>query len=122
MRRWIGLWTAAVAALHFVAAFAIYPAAIPAAAAFAFNGSIPPKTIESEAFWFVAFAPILLLVGLLVDRFERRGERLGWLVPSVLAVTLVGLIVPMPETGAWLLVPAAIALFVREHRLSRRAE
>ena len=120
MRRWIGLSIAAVALLHPAATFAIYPVGIAVAASYTLSGSIPPASIESEAFWFAMFAPFLFLFGVMVDRAERGGTSLGWLVVLVFSLSLVALIAPMPATGAWLLVPAGVGMWVRELRLARR--
>ena len=115
--RWIGRSIMAIAALHFFAAFLIYPTGVLEAFGYSLAGSIPPLTVASEAYWFLFFAFPALMVGLLIDKAEMRGVPVGIAVPVVMLVMLATMLIPMPENGAWLLVPPAVALFMRERRL-----
>ena len=64
--RWIGRSIMAIAALHFVAAFFLYPTGLLEALGYSLAGSIPPFTVASEAYWFLFFAFPALMVGLLI--------------------------------------------------------
>ncbi|MEM6267225.1 MAG: DUF6463 family protein [Pseudomonadota bacterium] len=112
-KRWIGRWIIAVSVLHFAAAFALYPAGLTDALGYAGSGSIPPETLASEAYWFFFFAPLLSIVGALVDTLEARQEPIGLAIPIALGLTTAAMLVPMPENGMWLMIIPIIAMLLR---------
>ncbi len=115
---WIGYWIFAVGALHFLLGFIFYERAWQAIWAKGVVASIDDYNLTATAFWFAAVGPLLMLLGALVAWAERNGYRLpSWLGWSM-AVLLVLLIIPMPVTGAWLLVPPVLALLFRGHSSS----
>ena len=114
--RWIGRWIIGVGLLHLIAGLFIFRDAWAVVVDRGIVGGVSDFDSTATAFWFAALGPALLIVGGLVDHFEKVGDRppawLGW---AMLAL-VVCLIVPMPATGAWLIVPPTIALITREHR------
>jgi hypothetical protein len=112
-RAWAGKWIAAVGLLHFAAGFLLYADAWRIIAGRGVVASINDHDATGTAFWFAAAGPLLMILGALVDWVERSElatpRWLGW----ALLALLVMLIVPMPTTGAWLLVPPALALLLR---------
>ena len=115
-RAWIGKWVAAVGILHFAAGFLIYSKAWRTISERGLVASIKDHDPTATAFWFAAAAPLLILFGGLIDWAERRGDQLprwlGWGMLTLVAL----LILPMPLTGAWLLVPPTLALLLRRGR------
>jgi hypothetical protein len=110
---WAGKWILAVGALHFAVGFLIYADGWRDIADAGVVASVKDHDRTATAFWFAAAGPLLMIVGGLIDWIERGGREaprwLGW----ALAATLVGLILPMPITGAWLLLPPVVALLLR---------
>ena len=115
--RWIGRWIALVGLLHLVVGFFIFKDAWAVVVDRGIVAGVSDFDSTATAFWFAALGPAMMIVGGLVDHFEKVGDRppswLGWAMTAL----LVALIVPMPETGAWLWVPPTIALLVRSQRL-----
>lgn len=110
---WIGKWIASVGLLHFIAGFLIYADAWRTIAGRGFVASINDFDQTATAFWFAAVGPLLMILGALIDWIERNGDApprwLGWAMLALLVL----FIVPMPMTGAWLLLPPTIALLLR---------
>ncbi len=117
-RAWIGKWLAAVGALHFAAGFLIYSTAWTEIFSNGAVASVDDHSRSATAFWFAALGPAVMMFGALVDWVERSGQALPrWLGPA-LALFSIALILPMPVTGAWLLLPPSIALILRSRRRS----
>jgi len=111
-RAWAGKWIAAVGLLHLVAGFLLYPDAWATIRDRGIIASINDHDPTATAFWFMAAAPLLIILGFLIDWAEKRGgppRWLGW----ALVVLLIVMIVPMPMTGAWLVVPPTLGLLLR---------
>jgi len=115
-RRWIGRWIAIIGLIHFVLGFFIYQEAWAQIAGRGIVASVRDYDRSATAFWFAAFAPPTMIIGGLVDHFEKLGDQLPSWLGWGMAALVVALIVPMPMTGAWLLVPPTLALLVRSRR------
>jgi hypothetical protein len=75
------------------------------------HGFVPDFRREA-AFWFVLYGPVLVMLGQITGRADRRLARvIGW---NLLVTGLAGVVV-MPVSGFWLLIGAA-ALLLRPAR------
>lgn len=115
-RRWVGRWIVAVGLLHAIGAFLIYPAPLREMAGAGLIATADDYSLRATAYWFFAFAPVLAVLGLLVDAMEARRVPVPFGAALLLFLTLIGMVAVMPATGAWLLFPPAIALLLRASR------
>ena len=115
-RRWIGRWFIAVALLHGIAAFFIYARPLGAMAAAGVLATADDYSPRAAAYWFLAFAPMLAVTGVLIDAMEARRIPVPRIAALLLLLTLAGMVAVMPANGAWLLFPPVIALLLRRHR------
>jgi hypothetical protein len=115
-RRWIGRWFVAVALLHGIAAFFLYGAPLQEMAAAGLIATADDYSTRAVAYWFLAFAPALAVMGLLIDAMEARHLPVPRSAAFLLLLTLIVMVAVMPATGAWLLFPPAIALLLRARR------
>ncbi|MDQ3471471.1 MAG: DUF6463 family protein [Pseudomonadota bacterium] len=116
-KRWIGRWIIAVSALHTLFGLLAFAPVLQAMLSAGLWNSVGPDAMRGSAAWFLISGGFMLVFGLAVDACERgNGDRplraIGW---SLLIVTLV-VIVVMPVSGAWLLLPPAIAMMRRGNR------
>ncbi len=111
--RWMGRWIMVVGLIHLVFGFIFYADAWRQIADAGIVASVDDFSIRATAYWFVAAAPLMLLLGGLIDHFEKHRLALpAWFAWSF-AVTLVALLTLMPVNGAWLFWVPVIGLFLR---------
>ncbi|WP_447727466.1 DUF6463 family protein [Sphingomonas koreensis] len=115
-RRWIGRWFVAVALLHAAAAFFLYAEPLRAMAAAGLIATADDYSLRATAYWFLAFAPMLAVLGLLIDAMEGRHAPVPLSAALLFLLMLLGMVAVMPANGAWLLFPPAIALLLRARR------
>lgn len=112
-RRWIGRWIVAVALLHAVGALFIYAAPLREMAGAGLIATADDYSLRATAYWFFAFAPVLAVLGLLIDAMEARRIAVPFGAALLLLLTLIAMLAVMPANGAWLLFPSVIALLLR---------
>ncbi len=118
-RTWIGKWIAAVGVIHSIGGFFIfYSEAWRTIAERNFVASINDHDDTGTAFWFFITGALLIILGILIDWVDRNAELPRW-IGWALAVLLVLLIVPMPMTGAWTMIPPVAALLLGRSRQRR---
>ncbi len=116
MTRWIGRWMMVVGVVHCLFGFVFLGGYLsPILAEGVFN-TVNGQPERELVVWFLVTGFLLILLGLMIDRSEARG--VGW--PAALAwgfaALTLAILVIMPISGGWLLVPAAIGLIVRRPR------
>jgi cell division protein FtsW (lipid II flippase) len=115
-RRWIGRWIVVVGLLHAIGALFIYPAPLQEMAGAGLIATADDYSLRATAYWFFAFAPVLAVLGLLVDAMEARRVPVPVAAALLLLLTLIAMVAVMPANGAWLLFPPVIALLLRARR------
>jgi len=115
-RRWIGRWIVAVGLLHAVGALFIYGAPLREMLGAGLIATADDYSLRATAYWFFAFAPVLAVLGLLVDAMEARRVPVPFAAALLLLLTLIAMVAVMPANGAWLLFPPVIALLLRARR------
>ena len=115
-RRWIGRWIVAVGLLHAVGALFIYGAPLREMLGAGLIATADDYSLRATAYWFFAFAPVLAVLGLLVDAMEARRAPVPFAAALLLLLTLIAMVAVMPANGAWLLFPPVIALLLRARR------
>ena len=115
-RRWIGRWFVAVALLHGIAAFFLYAAPLREMASAGLIATVDDYSLRATAYWFLAFAPMLGVAGLLIDAMEARRVAVPFGAALLLLLTLIAMLAVMPANGAWLLFPPVVALLLRARR------
>jgi len=115
-RRWIGRWVVAVALLHALGAVFLYAAPLREMAAAGLIATADDYSLRATAYWFFAFAPVLAVLGLLIDAMEARRTPVPFSAALLLLLTLIAMVAVMPANGAWLLFPPVIALLLRARR------
>lgn len=115
-RRWIGRWILAVALLHALGAVFLYAAPLREMAGAGLIATADDYSLRATAYWFFAFAPLLAVLGLLIDAMEARRFAVPFSAALLLLLTLVAMVAVMPANGAWLLFPPVVALLLRARR------
>lgn len=115
-RRWIGRWVVAVALLHALGAVFLYAAPLREMAGAGLIATADDYSLRATAYWFFAFAPVLAVLGLLIDAMEARRTPVPFSAALLLLLTLIAMVAVMPANGAWLLFPPVIALLLRARR------
>jgi hypothetical protein len=122
-RKWIGKWIAAVGLLHSLGGFFLfYARAWTTIADRGFVASIKDHDETGAAFWFLITGLLLIILGALIDWVEQRNVGLPRWLGWAMAALLLLLIVPMPMTGAWTLIPPVVALLATSGRRNARPE
>lgn len=110
IERWVGRWIMTVGVLHLPVALVKHHAAWRDVAAAGVFDVVQGHVARGHAAWFLVAGLLLLLLGAQIDAME--GARLrpprwhGALMLTVAAFVLV----LMPRSGTWLLLPPALAL------------
>jgi Family of unknown function (DUF6463) len=112
MRPWIGIAVAAVGVLHTLFGLVGFRGLWSELLREGLVNTVHGQPEREFAFWFLFLGIWAILLGALVHRWEVEHGRLpgffGW---SLLAITI-AMLVPMPASGAWLLlVPAVGAIW-----------
>jgi hypothetical protein len=117
IRRWIGRWLIAVATIHTAFSFIVFHGTFSDIVARGIWNSVGEDPLRGAVAWFFLFGGALLAFGLAVDALERSGSAgamrpLAW---ALLVVAILGIIL-MPVSGFWLVLPAAIGLFIKSQQ------
>ena len=115
-RRWIGRWILAVALLHALGAVFLYAAPLREMAGAGLIATADDYSLRATAYWFFAFAPLLAVLGLLIDAMEARRFAVPFSAALLLLLTLVAMVAVMPANGAWLPFPPAMDLLLGARR------
>jgi hypothetical protein len=115
VRRIVGRWILAVAAVHTVFALVVFRAELVGIVRAGFVDTIGHDPMRSVVAWFVLFGGALAVAGLAVDELERREAPLRRAGLALSALVTLGL-VWMPASGFWLAVPAIVVMLRRGPR------
>ena len=113
-KRWIGRWIVAVSALHTLFGLIAFGPVLQRMLNVGLWNSVGSDPMRGAVAWFLISGGFMLVGGLAIDLCERNNDTLrlsviGW---ALLVVTLF-IILLMPVSGAWLLLPPAIAMILR---------
>lgn len=114
-KRWIGRWVIAVSILHTMFGLVAFTPAIREMLDAGLWDSVGLNPMRRLAMWFLLGGGFMLVAGLAIDVCEHTGGTLraiGW---ALLVITLITIIL-VPLSGAWLLLPPAIAMIWRGGR------
>ncbi|WP_120496156.1 DUF6463 family protein [Kiloniella sp. EL199] len=114
-QRWVGRWIMAVAITHIVLTFILFPTQI----AFIFMNGFFDMGITnyeiSNTVWFFFFGMPLFLVGLMIDRDEKKNTMPPFqevLLFTLVCMTALGIML-IPASGFWLMVPAVFGFYLK---------
>lgn len=115
-KRWIGRWIIAVSALHTLFGVIAFAPVLQTLASCGVWNSVGADPMRGAAAWFLLAGGFMLVSGFAIDACERSGgdcplSVIGW---SLLIVTAIAIVL-MPVSGAWLLLPPAIAMIRRRN-------
>ncbi|MEQ1511022.1 MAG: DUF6463 family protein [Sphingopyxis sp.] len=116
-KRWIGRWIIAVSALHTLFGVLAFAPVLRAMLNAGLWNSVGADPVRGAVAWFLLAGGFMLVGGLAVDACERSNEDcpfagIGW---GLLIVTAIAILL-MPISGAWLLLPPALAMILRGGR------
>lgn len=115
---WIGKAIMIIGAIHTAFGLVVFRSTLAELAGENFVNTVNGQPLREFAFWFIAFGLLGIIFGMLVDWCERKivelPKFLGW---GLLALTLAMLIV-MPISGGWLLLPPAFGAILRARKLT----
>ena len=113
MKRWIGRWIVGVGILHTLFGVIMGISTLWAISHEGIWNSIDGHPGRPEVYWFFVSGFLLALLGALVSWLEVRGltppRSFAW---GFLALLIVMLVL-MPASGTWLLLPPALGLIAR---------
>ncbi|AFZ67752.1 DUF6463 family protein [Deinococcus peraridilitoris] len=114
-----GFWFRFLAVLHGAVGLAVYPGPLVDLLRAGLWNSVDGSTPRQAAFWFLMFAPMLYLIGLLATQARARtGVYPRALIGTVLAVCLIGTVL-MPVSGFPL--GLLVCVLARHHTDRRRS-
>lgn len=109
-KRWIGRWIIAVSALHALVGLVLFGPVLREMLSAGLWNSVGADPMRGGVAWFLISGGFMLVCGLAIDASESSGTILLRPVGlSLLVVTFI-VILLMPVSGAWLLLPPSIAL------------
>ena len=119
MDRLIGRLLIATALAHVVVGVAVYHRQLRAICDDGILNAVMPHYDRRAAFWFLLFAPALLMLGQITNRAVESGDArtlkvVAW---NLLAIGVVGVVL-MPISGFWALI-ALVPLFLRAASTAR---
>lgn len=117
MRRVVGRWILAVAAVHTVFALVVFRAELVGIVRAGFVDTIGHDPMRGAVAWFVLFGGALAVAGVAVDELEKREaplRRAGVVLAALVALGLAW----MPASGFWLALPAIAVMLRRGARTS----
>ena len=121
MRAWIGKYIAGVGIVHSVFGLVVFRSTFAELIRDGLVNTVNGQPEREFAFWFVAIGLFWVLLGALIDQYERGGHSLpGFLGWALGALTLTGALM-MPLSGWWLFFIPALALVRRSRNRGGRA-
>lgn len=111
-KTWIGYWIMLVALLHTIASFLFFMPAYQEIWQRGVVNAIGRNLMPALGIWFLLFGVVLALLGLCVTSLEKHQayDSARTLAVGLFLMSLLGVIL-MPDSGFWLMFPAAIALY-----------
>lgn len=116
MKRWIGRWLMAVGALHVPIALVKHQALWSEIADAGVFDVVAGDAARGHATWFMIAGPSLLFLGVVVDALEKAQVRPPVALGVAMLLTAICMLVLMPRSGTWLLLPPALAMIWRARR------
>lgn len=113
MDRWIGRWLMVVGVIHMPVALIVHRAAWQDIAGAGFFNVVRGHVDRGQAAWFMIAGLLLLLLGAALDSAEKAQAQLPLVVGIAMLLTACCVLVLMPKSGTWLLLPPAFALIAR---------
>lgn len=110
MRVWIGKYIAGVGIVHSVLGLVAFRTTFTNLIGDGLVNTVNGQPEREFAFWFVVTGFVLVLLGAVIDRYERGGHSLpGFLGWALGTLALAGVLI-MPISGWWLFFIPALAL------------
>ena len=118
----IGSILIAIAVCHVVVGILLYRDVLAEMFADGFVASVADRGDRATTLWFIVTGLAVGIVGLCVRAFESHGLPLPSALPLSLVVLAASVVIPMPNSGGWLFLPAAWLCYRRSQRSIPAAE
>lgn len=113
MRTWIGKYIAGVGIIHCVFGLVVFRGTFAGLIRDGLLNTVSWQPDRGFAFWFVTVGFFWILLGAVIDQYERGGHPLPrYLGPGLGAIALTAVVI-MPLSGWWLFFIPAAALSLR---------
>ena len=119
MRRWIGRWLLGVGLIHILFGIVVFRSVWNTLLAEGLINTVNGQPEREFPVWFMVTGFLTLFGGALIDRMEARGDALPPFVGWSLLILTAAILVLMPISGGWLLLPGAIGAIFRSHAPTR---
>lgn len=119
MKRWIGRWLMAVGAVHVPFALIKHQAIWSEIGQAGVFDVVAGYHVRGHAAWFFVAGPTLLFLGAVVDALEKVQVRPPLALGIAMLLMVALLLVLMPRSGSWLLLPPALAMIARAAQPAR---
>lgn len=110
MKRWTGRWVMAIGVVHMPVAWLKHAPAWDEIAGAGFFNVVKGHVARGHAAWFLIAGLLLLLLGAQLDAMEKAGLRPPPAIGLSMLLVCAFVLLLMPVSGTWLLLPPAFAL------------
>ena len=108
MKRWIGRWLIGVGMIHTLFGLVVFHSTWRLLLSEGLVNTVNGQPEREFPVWFVVAGLLMILFGALIDHLEARGLPLPAFVGWGLVALFVPLLVVMPISGVWLLLPPIV--------------
>lgn len=117
MKRWVGRWIILVGVIHCIFGAVIFFEPLSEIVRDGLWNAVDGYPGRPLAFWFEFTGLLTILFGATIDQVERDRNSFPAFLGYGFALMTVLAILTMPVGGGWLLVPAAIGLFLKRAKV-----
>jgi len=114
MKRWIGRYLIVIGAFHAILTFVFFYEGLLSILNEGIWNAVSGYDDRALSFWFMAAGFFTIVLGILVDWVEREYGRLPISLGYSLLVLALVIIVALPASGGWLLLPPAVFLIMKK--------
>ncbi len=119
MKRWVGRWIILVGVIHCVFGVFAFSEPLTGILRDGLWNAVSGHPGRPLAFWFESLGILLILFGATLDQLEKNQQAIPGLLAFGFAFLTVLVILAMPVSGGWLLVPGTVGLFMKRAKTPR---
>ncbi len=121
MKQWIGKWIIIVGVIHVVFGAVVFIEPLSGIVRDGVWNAVDGHSVRPLAFWFESFGLLAILFGAAVDQLEKGEQGLSAFLVCGFAIFTLLIIIAMPVSGAWLMIPAVVGLLIKRAKYAEQA-
>ena len=122
MKRWVGRWIIIVGVVHCIFGAVIFIEPLSGMVHDGIWNAVDGHPGRPVAFWFEFFGMLTILFGATVDQLEKGQHEFSAFLSYGFSLFTLLVIIAMPISGGWLMVPAAVGLLMKTAKVPKRAD